>query len=114
MSTAGKGGRRLVKKLIHTAKKVVTDPTTRQFVGQAAQAAQAAQKAFYSFSNDYHNRQISRSGGRPTTRHAKSTSTVSQKLSIVQILTAKLILVKLCGRGWSSKTTPKKAKTAPY
>jgi len=80
MSTAGKGGRRLVKKLIHTAKKVVTDPTTRQFVGQAAQAAQAAQKAFYSFSNDYHNRQISRSGGRPTTRHAKSTSTVSRKI----------------------------------
>lgn len=80
MSTAGKGGRRLVKKLIHTAKKVVTDPTTRQFVGQAVQAAQAAQKAFYSFSNDYHNRQISRSGGRPTTRHAKSTSTVSRKI----------------------------------
>ena len=36
-----------VNALIHTAKKVVTDPTTRQFVGQAAQAAQAAQKAFY-------------------------------------------------------------------
>ncbi|WQD13822.1 MAG: hypothetical protein U1U88_002213 [Lawsonella clevelandensis] len=65
MSPAGKGGR-LVGTLVRAAKNVLSNPSARRIV------ARAAQETIRSFSGNAHDRQISRGGRSPTTRHAKS------------------------------------------
>ena len=73
MSPAGKGGR-LVGTLVRAAKNILSNPSTRRIV------TRATQEAIRSFSGNTHDRQISRGGGRPTTRPAKSASRVARHL----------------------------------
>ncbi|WP_298576837.1 type II toxin-antitoxin system PemK/MazF family toxin [uncultured Lawsonella sp.] len=73
MSPAGKGGR-LVGTLVRAAKNVLSNPSARRIV------ARGAQETIRSFSGNAHDRQISRGGGRPTTRHAKSARSVAHHL----------------------------------